>query len=298
MKLSRFKLLLIAPSLILTSCGYGLKEVYEGRPYDSSIFKENYFNVWDKRINPYKEGNKITVTKENYILDEEQDKVFLSLKDATFKDCDDNWGNYAYGYDKTAPEGDDEGKLAYGPAVKMTSLDDSFKYGVVSKMFDGQMFCNGDFQKSRTQVESINNDDPSKGFGVLFSKETNNASYFMMNFKCSVVKEDDQNLGRCDSMLELKISFFLKNDTGYTRVPVSYVVDNVPTNSGDGFAADRFNNYVCFGFKLDNIETDRLIGFSLQYEKISDSYSETHSGESVLHAMMLYEVSFPYTTWH
>ena len=296
MKLSRYKLLLIAPSLLLTSCGYGLKETFNGLPYNSSVFAENYFNVWDKRINPFVEGNKITVNKEDYILDEEQDKVFLSLKDTAFRECDDKWNDYEYGYDKVEPEESD--KKAYGPAVAMTKLDDSFKYGVVSKMFDGQMFCNGDYQRSRTQVEPINNEDASKGLGVLFSKETNNASYFMMNFKCSVVTETNQNLGRSSTMLEIKINFFLKNDTGYTRVPVSYVIDDVPTNSSDGMPTERFNNYVCFGFKLDNIETDRLIGFSIQYDKLMDEYSKAHPEEKTLHAMMLYEVSFPYTTWH
>ena len=263
MKLSPFKLFLFAPSLILTSCGYGLKEVYKGVPYCSADFFENYFNEWDSSINPYDSANKIKETADLLEISDANES-FKALDDNNFHELDTGWPTYNYVYDKTEPT---DGTKAYGPAVRLSNYDDSFKYGVVSKMFDGQMFCNGDFQNSRTQVEPTNENE-KKGFGVLFSKECNDASYFMMNFKCSVVKEDDQNLGRCDSMLELKISFFLKNDTGYTRVPVSYVVDNVPTNSGDGFAADRFNNYVCFGFKLDNIETDRLIGFSLQYEKM------------------------------
>ena len=52
-KLSPFKLLLIAPSIIITSCGYGLKEVYDGVPYNSSNFFENYYENWDNKINPY-----------------------------------------------------------------------------------------------------------------------------------------------------------------------------------------------------------------------------------------------------
>ena len=43
MKLSRFKILLIAPSILLTSCGYGLKETYKGVPYNSTNYEENYF---------------------------------------------------------------------------------------------------------------------------------------------------------------------------------------------------------------------------------------------------------------
>lgn len=293
MKLSRFKLLLIAPSLILTSCGYGLKEVYNGIPYNSSVFVENYYKVWDKRINPYVQGNSITETKETYALTEENDNVFISIQDNTFKECDDQWATYTY--EDREPEEGLNGLKMYGPTVAMINLDDSFRYGVVSKMFDGQMFCNGDFQRSRTQVEPTNGNE-GNGFGALLSKELNNGSYFMMNFKCAVVKADDTTVdSHIMSDLNLKIGFYLKNSNGYTYVPLTYHIEDVPTNSGDSHSSA---SYRCFGFSLENIPHERLIGFSIQYEKISDDYSKTHPEEETLHAMMLYEVSFPYSTWH
>ena len=77
---------------------------------------------------------------------------------------------------------------------------------------------------------------------------------------------------------------------------------DVPTNSGDDHAFPPFSMrnemYVCFGFSLANFDADRLCGFSVQYEKVSDTYSEAHSDQTTYHAMMLYEVSFPKTTWH
>lgn len=294
MKLSHFKLLLIAHSLILTSCGYGLKEVYNGIPYNSSVFSENYYKVWDKRINPFVSGNSINETKEEYELTEENDNVFISIQDNTFKECDDKWATYDYEHDR---EYDDmpEGAVMYGPTVAMINLDNSFRYGVVSKLFDGQMFCNGDFQRSRTQVEPTNENE-GNGFGALLSKECAEAKYFMMNFKCAVVKANGDTVDSNRlSELELKIGFYLKNTNGYTYVPLTYHIDDVPTNSGDSHTS---SSYRCFGFSLENIPHERLIGFSIQYEKISDNYSETHPEEETLHAMMLYEVSFPYSTWH
>ena len=302
MKKSLFKVLLIAPALALSSCGYGLKEVYSGVPYNTSNFFNNYYNVWNDKINPNKQGNKITVTKDVYELDEVEDKVFRRLSDANFKDVDESWGSYAYTYDKTEPE--EEGKKAYGPAVKLSKYDSSFKYGVTSKMFDGQMFCNGDYANARTQVKPVGQDaeDPNGGFGVLFSKESNDATYFMMNFKCSVVLEDNQNLTSARSSLNLKIGLFTRNDTGYTYQPATYSIVDVPTNSGDDHVAPPFSMrnemYVCFGFSLRHFDTERLCGFSVQYEKVSDTYSEAHSDQTTYHAMMLYEVSFPKTTWH
>ena len=294
MKLSHFKLLLIAPSILLTSCGYGLKEVYDGIPYCSPIFEENYYKIWNKRINPYDSGNSITETKDEYKLNDERDNVFISINDNTFKNCDERWATYTYEYDREV-EDMPEGTVMYGPTVAMINLDNSFRYGVVSKLFDGQMFCNGDFQKSRTQVEPTNKNQ-GNGFGALLSKEMAESSYFMMNFKCAVVKANGDTVdSHIYSSLVLKIGFYLKNNNGYTYVPLTYHIDNVPTNSGDSHSS---SSYRCFGFSLEHIPHDRLVGFSIQYEKISDDYSETHPEEETLHAIMLYEVSFPYSTWH
>ncbi len=302
-KLSPFKLLLIAPSIIITSCGYGLKEVYDGVPYNSSDFFANYYEVWDDKINPYSLKNKITEKYDEVELDASKDQVFTSLEDNNFDKNDMSSYKYAYGYDLQEPP---EGMKSYGPAVKMASLDDSFRYGVVSKLFDGQMFCNGYYANARVQVRPTNEGENS-GFGVLFAKESDNPSYFMMNFKCSLVTQTSQNLPHGTSNLKLRIGLLYKNDSGYTYLPVTYTVNNVPTNSGDSFfdPDHRSELYTCFGFGIGLEKEDpklvipnsRLIGFTVQYEKLSDSISGGIS-EQTYHAMMLYEVSFPYTTWH
>ena len=301
-KSSSFKILLFAPALLLSSCGYGLKEVYKGVPYNSTVFEENYYNVWNSAINPNAEGNKITKKEEVRVIDSSF-KPFYTIDDTNFHELDSNWVDYAYTYDKVLPT---DGTKAYGPTVKMSNYDDSFMYGVTSKMFDGQMFCNGDFQNARTQVESIN-EDASKGFGVLFSKECNDASYVMLNFKCSFVTETNQNLpsktpGGEKSNFELMINFVLKNDNGYTYVPTSSILENVPTNSGDDHTVPPFSGrngaYTCYGFSLQGLNLSRLIGFTIQYRRISDTISPSYTEEKTYHALMLYEVSFPYTTWH
>ena len=290
---SQFKLLLIAPSLILTSCGYGLKEIYNGVPYNGSFF-DNYYSVWNDSINPYKtDKNKITSLKDERELDLNGDKVFTSTNDTNFDANEVHADEYVYYCDLADPEGDDVGKLPYGPAVKLANYDDSFRYGVIGKLFDGQMFCNGYYANARVQVKP----GRGNGFGTLFSKECNNATYMMMNFKCSVVTDSSQDLPSGQSEIKLIVSLIYKNESGYTYVPVTYTLSNVPTNSGDAANSNsRFNKYVCFGFSLEHFEYDRLIGFSFEYEKISDSY--TAITDPKYHAVMLYEVSFPHTTWH
>ena len=280
---------------MLTACGYGLKETYKGIPYHSSNFVENYFKEWNKLINPYSSENKIIEKRDVHSLNDD-DLPFRSLDDVNFRDCDKNWNSYAYNYDIYEPT-DDSGRKAYGPAIKLSGYDESFKYGVTSKMFDGQMFCNGDYENARTQIEPINETEES-GMGVLFSKECNDASYFMMNFKCAIVPLSNQNI-QGESDLQITVSFILKNNSGYTYVPVTTKVESVPTNSGDGLS-ERTNKYVCLGFSLKNLNISRLIGFTIQYEKLADTLSAKYGveGEKIYHALMLYEVSFPYTTWH
>ena len=307
------KIFLIFPSLVLTSCGYGLKEVYDGVPYNSTNFVENYYRVWDKTIDHRNDGNKITKTLDTRVLDYEKDSVFTRMNNDEdykhFQKCEMNWNEYEYTYDKVEPEEAD--KHAYGPAVKLANADSSFKYGVSSKLFDGQMFCNGDYQNSRTQVGSTNLGDFG-GFAVKFAKECTYSEYFMCNFKCSYVTSESQNLTRASSDLVLKLGFYLKNDTGYTYVPVEYEVDNVPTNSGDDHFlppfSGRLGSYICFGFKLHQIDGDdlldisRLAGISFEYElnKVHRKSGEVFdtAPDNVMHSIMLYEISLPHSTWH
>ncbi len=285
---SHYKLLLIAPTLVLTACGYGLRDIYKGIQYNSSVFEENYFNEWKDAINPYSKKTKINLINQTYSLNE-SDNIFTSVNDMNFRLCDSDYDTYDYIHDISTP---DEGKKSYGQTIRMANYDSSFRYGVISKLFDGQLFCNGYYERSRVQVEPTNH-GKEKGFGVLFSKENKDAKYFMMNFKCSLVGKDGSILpSHLKSDLEITISFILKNDKGYTYSPVTYTVDNAPTNSGD---SNRTENYICFGFSLSNINTERLIGFTIQYEKIADNYT---GDKETQHAMMLYEVSFPKTTWH
>ena len=297
---SPFKFLLIVPSLFITACGYGLKEIYNGIPYNFGDFFKNYYSDWDDRINPYKEGkNQITSLKEEYELTN-SDSVFSSYNDAAFEMNEANADKYVYYYDLSTPESSDTsayGKQPYGPAVKLSNYDDSFRYGVVGKLFDGQLFCNGYYAAARVQVKP----GRGNGFGALLSKECNNASYMMLNFKCSLITEASQNLGVGTSDIKLIISLVFKTNNGYIYQPVTYTLTGVPTNSGDAFnSTGRYSAYRCFGFNLENIlenvDSDRLIGFTFEYEKLADSF--TSITDEKYHAVMLYEVSFPHTTWH
>ena len=320
-----FRLLSLSSVLAITACGYGLKEVYDGIPYNSTNFVENYFTTWDKAIDYRKGGNSITETKTERVLSKHNDLVFEYLEDVkheddykNFQKCEPNWLNYAYVWDRYEPTV--LSKKGYGPDVSLNKADNSFKKGVRSKLFDGQMFCNGDFQQARIQVGSTNS--TFGGFGIQLEKECFSSSYFMCNFKCSTVTDKNQNLrNSLKTNLKLKIGFYLKNDSGFTYIPTSYVIENAPTNSGDDHSdfppeesryRGRIGNYVCFGFKLHDdedkenkyLDLTRLSGISFEYELIDVIDTDTNTsyvppvGETMYHSIMLYEVSLPHSTWH
>lgn len=294
-----FKILSFVPFLVLTSCGYGLKEVYDGLPYNSTVFEENYYSVWDKTLNPDEKKYQVTETKAERELTD-SDFVFTSVEDLNFKECEQSWNDYIYEEDVEIYD-EDETRTMYGPDVKLSGIDNSFKYGITSKLFDGQLFCNGDYQHARMQIEPSNT--KREGFGIRFSKEmAAGAPYFMLNFKCSVVTENNYSLSFGYSDVTLKIGFYIKNGNGLTYIPTSYRINEAPTNSGD-MPSNRNNSYVCFGFKLSEktgdglLNLDRLVGISFEYELNSCTVS-LPAGEEPLYAIMLYEMSFPHSSWN
>ncbi len=300
MKKNKFKYFFLAPILLVTSCGYGLSEVIFDDAYNSVYWNENYYRVWDAKIDEDNPNNKITntLTRE---LDKDKDFVFTSYKvddpseTDVFAAVEPNRDNFVYDSDNLS-----EG--SYGKNHNMSSIDNSFKYNITSKLFDGHMFCGGGYEKVRVQVAPNNNigDEPDAkpGFGRLFKKELRYADYFAMNFKCAVdYKTQHVTIAKHYSSIDLKLSFYLKNDEGYTKQIVTYTIDKVPTNSGDTF---RSTDYMFFGFKLKSNEGDeyldltRCAGMSIEYtfvDEISTTYNLGHS-------MLVYEVLFPHSTWY
>lgn len=287
---NRIKFLLIAPTLLLSGCGYGLKEIYPGNVYNSVDYYQNFYREWDKDINYHNEKSKIiNVTEEPYLLDKDNDLVFEKYSDSNFAIIQPDYESYSYSSDIYEPP---EGKLSYGQTFKLSKTEPSFKYGYISKLFNGQMFCNGNYELARVQIDE-------SGFGMEFSKELDNYSYFALNLKASIDYRRDgknTNIPNHNSSAELLINFYCKNDDGkYRRVPVKYTIDNIKTNASETIDG---SNYTFFGFSLDNIKIDRCVGLSIEYNLINDEYITAHPNEGWTHCLLLYELFLPNSTWH
>ncbi len=303
MKSKLSKVFSLCGVFFLTACGYSLKETYRGDEYNSVDFMKNYYQVWNNDINYHSENCKVSnINEETIELNKSTNKVFTSYDDDNFLYLDSiRHESCIYEYDRDSYKPEEITEANYGPSVCLAKDEETFRYGYVSKLFDGQFFCNGDFEHARVQIDE-------NGFGCLFNKEyslNGDNKYFGVNLKGSIeFRRTDQEIPPIPSHIskvELIINFFLKNDLGYTRLPVSYELD-VPTNTGD---ANRKHDYLFFGFELNNgINIDRCAGISFEYRLISDSVldnlneKEEFKNRPLHHSLLLYEIVMPDSIWH
>lgn len=314
MRKSKLITISIFSCLALSSCGLELREVYQGNAYNSPIFEENFYRVWDERIDSSKPNNKIK--SETVIeLDETQDYVFTSFykgyervqRDDPYADIDTgvtklepsinllrndrNINNYRYvpsyfGFDVNYLE-ELNAKALYGDSFKLSSYDSSFKNGYLSKLYDGKMFCLGRHQLARVQIDE-------GGFGTLFNKQSDDLSnsYFAVNFKASNdFTQKDNPTERHFSDIKIKVSFYCRDDDKYNKVTYTYPLYNVPSNFSD---IKLYDTYTFFGFKIDTSVVKNLQGYSIEYELLKDDLTTL---KGLDHSLMLYEVLLPYSTW-
>ena len=290
MNKNKFKFVILAlPTLLLTGCGYGLKEIYPGNVYNSVDYNLNFYRVWDDEINYHQENNQVdNDEQEVYQLDKSTNSVFTNFNDPNFLALQSDAEDYSYSSDLYEPTD----KKSYGQTFMLSKSEQSFKYGYVSKLFNGQMFCNGSYELARVQIDE-------GGFGTKFKKEIKEYNYFALNFKASLDYRRDgksTNIPSHNSSIKLLINFYCKTDNNSYRVPVSYQIDNVQTNAPETFG---YSNYIFFGFDLTTIEKiDRCAGISIEYELISDEYISSNSEENWKHCLLLYELFLPGSTWH
>ena len=305
MKKNKLKIVLLPLIFTLSSCGYGLKEIYPGDAYASGDFQKDYYKVWNEKIDKRSEKCMV-IRSETHELTEDSDYVFTEYDDPNFRLVDrDAFENLSY-TDDYYPN--DENKYlgpGYGPTKKLSRIDDSFRYGYLSKLYDGQLFCHMRFQYARVQIDE-------NGFGALFAKETNLNTYFAMNFKASYdyTKYEEVDFSPYGTKnipngiytsVNLKISFYCKEEKGYVQKTFTYPMSNIVTNGSENPSIYSF-----FGFRTTNYDLSRVAGYSIEFEFDRDDITANPMKElkdkkgnpyQLDYSLMLYEVFMPGTTW-
>ena len=305
-----YKLSILPLVAFLSSCGYGLKEYYNGNAYATGDFQQDYYKEWDSRIDLNNPKNKI-ISSEEHRLDEDNDYVFKNYDDPNFALCDRDAKEKGlintYNSDYYPNDEDRYLNIGYGPTRKLSRQDNSFRYGYVSKLFDGQMYCHGRYQYARVQIDE-------SGFGCVFSKETNLDTYFALNLKASY---DYTKYEICDfsvypgstgnipngimSGVDLKVSFYCKTDKGFIKKSFLYEIDDLTTN---GFESAEI--YTLFGFRTSRYELNRVAGLSIEFtfdredinkNPMRDLKDKEGNPYKLDYSLMLYEVFMPFTIW-
>lgn len=290
------KYLLLLPVLTAISCGYSVGYLVPGDRYTSSNFQENYYRHWDKEL----KNAKLVASKD-----------VTSTRITSFDDLDKIDPNFALPGAITSP-------VEYGKEYKMSGVDDSFKYGYQSKLFDGQMFCgaqieqlnpNYEYQKGRVQIDE-------KGFSARFSKESSALHYFAMQFKASTDNTvdcypvgsttlseygttlEEHNIHdakmKHSAVVELTITLYVKTSKGIVGHPYKSSIPFVDTNN-DG------HYYVFYAFDLQSENLSRLVGVSATYttdDELIKWNKKDGRDIDITSSLLLYEMFFPYTNWN
>ena len=275
-KKSHLFVLLMLPAL--SSCGgFSLDYIVEGDKYISYDFKENYYEHWDSELKN---------AEHKASFDKNANRI---LKYSDIGQIDKN----------LLIDNPYDDVRSYAEAFNLMSVDQSFYYGVQSKLFDGEAYCDGYYQRHRVQSNE-------QGFSVRFSKESDELTYFAMQFKattnnqieCYKVGSNDKARSDQDmfhnSTIKLTITLYVKEDAkivGYDFYS-DIAFDNNTTNDG--------SHYKFYAFDLTEHSLSRLVGFSVTFNILNDDLIEWNQtkGVDIDYALFLYEVFFPYTYWH
>lgn len=249
------KLLSLSLILLLTSCGAYLDKAVPSKIDHSGTWLNNYYTNFDSSL---KEK-----TVEDIVLKADENKVFTTFGGDNFKTLQLDYEKYLYG--------DYDTNKSFGENFKLSKVNEEIKDGFVSKLFDGQLFCNGDYEKARIQINE-------NGFSSPFYKELESASYLYLHFKSAIdFKSPGLKPASHLDTITLNITFY-KEDKGYNY---TYQLSDVPTNAGE--------TYIFYGFSLEGFDLtgmkDFSISYKLDYDIIKESYPDLN------HALLLYEFS-------
>ena len=256
--------------LCLTSCAVSKDNTYLRDDFNSPIFKENYYKIKEENI-----VNNISERKV-YALDKTNDSVFETYDElkALGPDFDSKVYNNEVTYDSIIYS---NMNTTYGVENSLGKVDDSFNHGILSKLTDGLLFCDGlTYQGVRVQIDK-------DGFIHEYEKKLIYADYFAMSFKAgSDYTSSLYKKSGATYEIKLNISFFTEKDGKFIENVCSYTMNTVYRDK-----------YYLFGFALKKDMASNLKGIGVSYDLIN-----TDEDASLDHCLYLYETMFVNSSWY
>lgn len=186
---------------------------------------------------------------------------------------------------------------SFGRYYSLGRVDDSFKKGYLSKLYNGQLYCDGYHSLAFVCLEN-------NGFTNLYSKTLDTGDYFLMSFRggsdYTGGNGHNQNEPRISSF-DLSVDFYYKNGDKFDYVTVTS--ENTITETDHGGEGTTM-----FGFRFSKIGLDPqgICGIGVHYSNFQDRFSsctgkissEMPKTTDYQFGLLLYEVMFPGASWN
>ena len=184
--------------------------------------------------------------------------------------------------------------LVYSQNKRLDQVDEGFSRGVLSKLYNGQIKCNG-WSYLAMALTSY------EGFGTMFPRELKTAEYFATSLLVATAYEETKTEGghtfSVGRVVSVNVEFtFYKYATRGGLVGYQVNLPDVKLSCNAGAA---YTSLVGFRFEDAKIDPRSIVGFSMdwtiesEYEGISGDFST----EGYHDGLAVYEVFLPDSTW-
>lgn len=272
-------------AISLASCSK-TELLYGENAYNSPVFDENYYldreDIDELKIN---QVNQFTIWSSKNGLD--------AINAAGFNPENRPW-LAGLSMDKSEE---------FGYHNNLDSIEEDFNYGILSKLYDGRVRCEGYYQKSRVQLNKT-------GYATYFPKSLISAKYFAfsvrggtslknpLSYGPEFKNEGDPGFANRALSVNFTVSFykFVSETSSYEKL--TYQLNNVNVQCDNG--GDTNLVY----FPLLDYELNGVVAMSMEWNcndprlaehNLTDDYLDKEKDHL---AMMLYEVFLGQSTWY
>lgn len=273
-------LLITILSLALSGCSK-TSELYRRDQYNSPIFNENYYEIWDgiDKLNIH----------ENIGL---YSQLSSSYSEGPVKLVNGNINYNKEEYVWLDTENIDHRKeFGYNNNLALSDSNKEFRYGMTSKLFDGRVRCEGYYQLSRVQLNR-------NGFAMRFPKYLVSTSY--LAFACRGGTDfKDHEFKKTEIEIDVDWTFYKETEDQNKYESVKYQLEKVkiPVDNGGNTALVSFMPY--FGEDFSELNGAAAMSFEWRLSNVDDKVNDDYRNNEKEHhmALMLYEIFIGNSSW-
>ncbi len=185
---------------------------------------------------------------------------------------------------------DEDSEIGYGPNKCLGRIKNSFKEGILSRLYDGRVRCDGKtYARTRIQINQ-------NGYSCYFPGEINTAKYLAIALRGSTNLESTTSAVNL-ATLDLQISLFQKQENSkFREIKINFKDAQVCTNTHG--KTELLSFYFDKAFEVNGIENyeqylNGISAMSIQYNL--KALPDAVEGEQF--GLMLYEFMLPESTW-